>query len=140
MDMKICIDCSIAKSLNEFHRKTNSKDGRQPRCKQCSTNKRSQWYKNNSSKSKKSNRKRAFDRRQKIVDYLKEHPCIDCGEEDPIVLQFDHIRDKKIDISNMVGRNGWEIIQEEIAKCVVRCANCHTRKTAKEQKWYLFKG
>ena len=73
-----------------------------------------------------------------LYAYLLSHPCIDCGESDPIVLQFDHVRGKKLyNISQAVcgSKLRWQTVLSEIAKCDVRCANCHTRKTAKESGW-----
>lgn len=78
--------------------------------------------------------------RQYVVDYLKSHPCIDCGEPDIIVLDFDHLGDKKDDISNLIGHaRSLSVIIKEIDKCVVRCANCHRRKTAIELNSYRVK-
>ncbi len=74
-------------------------------------------------------RNRAF-----IEAYFLAHPCVDCGLIDPIVMEFDHVLPgKRKDMSTMV-RDGSPIakIQREIAKCVVRCATCHRRKTARE--------
>lgn len=75
----------------------------------------------------------------RLLDYLSTHPCVDCGEADPVVLEFDHIdrANKKQDITRMVTgmHYGWERIVEEIAKCVVRCANCHRKKTYREAGW-----
>lgn len=66
-----------------------------------------------------------------VRGYLDDHPCVDCGEDDPRVLQFDH-RDpseKKGSVSSMV-TNGvsLDIVQQEVAKCDVRCCNCHRKK------------
>lgn len=68
--------------------------------------------------------------REFILSYLSTHPCVDCGEDDIIVLEFDHLRDKKGDVSTM-SNSAYSLkrIQEEISKCDVRCANCHRRKT-----------
>jgi len=74
--------------------------------------------------------------RQKIRIYifetLKMHPCVDCGESDPVVLDFDH-RDrtaKRFNIADAVSCGAsLKSVVAEILKCDVRCANCHRRKT-----------
>lgn len=66
-----------------------------------------------------------------VAQYLVDHFCVDCGESDPIVLDFDHVCGTKVcDVSRMVwaGYRAWRI-EKEIAKCEVRCANCHRRIT-----------
>jgi hypothetical protein len=71
-----------------------------------------------------------------VWNYLELHPCIDCGEDDPVVLQFDHQGDKTMKVSQMVNHSSLERLSAEIAKCEVRCGNCHTRRTAKQLGWY----
>lgn len=83
----------------------------------------------------KDNNKRSRDRnRQYVLEYLENHPCVDCGEKDPIVLEFDHVRDKLFDVSD-IKRSAYSLktIEEEIKKCEVRCANCHRRITHKRR-------
>jgi hypothetical protein len=71
-----------------------------------------------------------------IVSYLEGHPCVDCGETDPLVLEFDHSHDKKFDIGHDYVWRPWQDVLDEIAKCEVRCVNCHRRRTA-ERAGYL---
>ena len=74
---------------------------------------------------------------QRILSYLLAHPCVDCGETDPLVLDFDH-RDpatKSNEVSRIVYYRPWRVVLEEIEKCDVRCANCHRRKTARQFRW-----
>lgn len=73
---------------------------------------------------------------QYILHYLLEHPCLDCGEADPVVLEFDHRDEKLFNISDAPNK-GYSLntIKQEIAKCDVRCANCHRRKTYKQRNF-----
>ena len=131
--MKQCSKCSLKKSLEEFGNNKSKKDGKQPYCKVCGRETDRKHYKNNSdrrSKIRQSNKNAISRNRQFVLDYLSTHYCIDCGESDPIVLEFDHLKDKRKEVSKMV-YEAYSIIQieNEIAKCEVRCANCHRRKT-----------
>jgi hypothetical protein len=75
--------------------------------------------------------------RKNIQDFLSDKMCIDCGEKDPIVLEFDHKlqSDKFKTINKMLsGHYSWSTIEKEILKCEIRCANCHRRKTYKQLK------
>lgn len=76
--------------------------------------------------------KQANQRNKEFINkYLETHSCVDCGESDPIVLEFDHVRGNKLGNIADMSRNGYSIekIEEEIFKCDVRCANCHRRVT-----------
>lgn len=71
-------------------------------------------------------------KRRWVCEYLIEHPCVDCGEPDILVLEFDHRGDitKHANVSTMINSTySLARVQEEVAKCDVRCANCHKRKT-----------
>jgi hypothetical protein len=56
--------------------------------------------------------------------------CIDCGEKNHVVLDFDHLKDKRYNVSRMIHDGfSWAAIKKEIAKCEVVCANCHRIRT-----------
>ena len=77
--------------------------------------------------------------RAQMYEYLSDKCCIDCGEKDPIVLDFDH-RDPKEKTRNvskfLSGHNSWKSILKEIDKCDIRCSNCHRRKSHKQFKYF----
>lgn len=140
--MKVCGKCNLEKDFSEFSKKSRNKDGLQCHCKSCSSKAIKTHYKNNKKyyidRADKANKIRKPEALQFLIDYLKKNPCIDCGEKDPIVLQFDHVRGKKIKAVSVMAQNGYsnEALVKEIEKCEVRCANCHMRKTAKQFGWY----
>lgn len=68
--------------------------------------------------------------KKRLSEIKQSSGCTDCGENNPIVLDFDHIRDKKYNISRMIHDGfSWSSIKKEIEKCQVVCANCHRIRT-----------
>ena len=70
-----------------------------------------------------------------LIEFFRTHPCSDCGERDPVVLEFDHIGHKSFGISGAVRGRNWQSVLDEIAKCEVVCANCHRRRTARRGRF-----
>lgn len=141
--MKQCFVCKKVKQTRFFVKDRAKKDGFSSYCKICTRDRDKHYYRLNqkSRYSQYTERKNRItkENRQKVWDYLFDNPCVDCGEKDIIVLQFDHLTDKKGSISKMIASGiGWNRIYIEINKCQVVCANCHTRRTAKSQKWSKF--
>lgn len=139
---KMCSICKTEKELNEFAKNSTRKDGLQDRCRACHSLYVKEHYKKNTSyyrdKAKIRNKKVRVSNLDKLFDYLSTHPCMDCGETDIIVLEFDHIFDNKsYNIAEMTGNKRWDEIEAEIEKCEVRCANCHRRVTAQRGNYYV---
>lgn len=141
--MKICSKCQKDLPLEAFSKNPSKKDGLNYVCKECQRNYFNNWYSTNKPRVKRSFRKWEKTNRalteQKLVDYLLDNPCVDCGEADILVLDFDHQGNKTLAVSTMMSNKyAWSTIEAEIAKCEVRCSNCHRRKTAKDTKnWRL---
>jgi len=74
-------------------------------------------------------RRTARARRDRFREYIASQlvsGCVDCGIADIRVLEFDHVRGTKVAaISIMMRDASFEKLRAEIAKCEVRCANCH---------------
>lgn len=130
--MKQCSKCGEIKVHDLFAKRTKSPDGRSAWCKSCFADYDRERYQNGNDKARKRrNKVRIIEaNRQRIWDYLLEHSCVDCGNTDPRVLEFDHRDDvmKVKDVCMMINLN-WEKVLEEISKCDVRCANCHRIRT-----------
>ena len=132
--MRACTKCGEVKPLEAFPPVWRGEDKRQTWCRDCFASYGKAYYRRNHEREKtrllKNLAARRTENHQKIVAYLQSHPCVDCGETDIVVLEFDHLAQKLADISKFAnGSRSWERIAAEIAKCEVRCANCHRRKT-----------
>lgn len=78
--------------------------------------------------------------RQALVDHveaLKREPCMDCKTSFPTeCMDFDHVRGtKRYNIGTILSKTlSMEILQEELDKCELVCANCHRIRTRKRSK------
>jgi hypothetical protein len=72
-----------------------------------------------------------------VLEYLRRRLCRDCGESDPVVLEFDHIGEKRAEIATLVRRGvRLSVLIEELSYCEVVCASCHRRRTARRGRWW----
>jgi hypothetical protein len=76
-----------------------------------------------------SRRKRALIA-ERMAYPLSFFESVDCGETNPLVLEFDHIGHKSFSIAVGIRGHNWKSVLDEIDRCDVVCANCHRRRTA----------
>ena len=128
--MKKCSKCGVVKPYEEFNRSSRNKDGYHVYCRECSKG----HYQANIVRHKSNVRRTARARTalmQSILFEAMAGGCVDCGITDIRVLEFDHVRGVKVDSITSIVRRGLsiEVLLTEIAKCEIRCANCHTLAT-----------
>lgn len=72
-------------------------------------------------------------KKKAIREYIQEvkgAPCVDCDRVyHYCVMDFDHLMDKAINVSQMVDCGSLDKVKKEIAKCELVCANCHRMRT-----------
>ncbi|HVD37866.1 MAG TPA: hypothetical protein VNC15_03425 [Solirubrobacterales bacterium] len=133
--MNRCSRCKTEKPDADFAWRRRKRGQKDTYCRPCRAAYKQEHYQANKQRyiAAAARRKKALLRERFIflMDYFRDHPCVDCGETDPVVLEFDHLRDKKVSISEGVQGRRWQDVLDEIAKCEVVCANCHRRRTAK---------
>lgn len=142
MTTKRCSICKKDKSISVYNKNCKKKDGLQSACKVCNKERSAAYYKRKTEHHKLVTKEQKLLLRTRNVryiwNYLSQHPCVDCGNSNPIVLEFDHVRGNKIAAVSSLAKDSGSLdkLQEEISKCEVRCANCHRIKTAIQLDWY----
>lgn len=133
--MRRCGRCEREKPLEDFAWRRKERGQRDNYCRPCRAAYKQKHYSANRQRyiDQAMARKRVMvaERIEFLVAFLREHPCVDCGETDPIVLEFDHLRDKKFNVAAGLRDREWQSVLDEMAKCDVVCANCHRRRTAR---------
>ena len=131
--MKTCSRCGESKVLDEFNKNKSKPDGLSHHCKDCRKYYNVKYYEGTKVKYKPSRdaARNACKKRNRdwLKQYLQIHSCVDCGNTDIRVLEFDHRGDDKVcDVSRLMA-SGLDKLKAEVLKCDVRCKNCHAIKT-----------
>ena len=119
--MKQCRDCNQTLPLGDFYRNHRMPDGYLRQCKRC------HYVRYNVGRADRAKAARALIQQIKL-----DRGCADCGYNAHVAaLDFDHLPEfvKKYQVGTMAGFNK-AVIEAEIAKCEVVCANCHRVRTA----------
>lgn len=129
--MKVqCVLCHEWKDEEDFNWKCKSLGVRHTSCCECHKPFRKRWYEGRKERhlqQVKERKQLVRDiAREYVWDYLSKHPCIECGESDPVVLEFHHRHGKDPAVSFLVAA-GYSIatIQAEIDKCDVLFMTLH---------------
>lgn len=135
--MKTCNRCNTEKPLSEFNKKRAS--GVQPYCRPCQGEYQREYYLTErpavleniySNRKKRKKEIRLF-----LAEFYESHPCVDCGETDITVLDFDHLLEKNFGINKaLADAMPIEKIQAELQNGEVRCSNCHRKITAERTR------
>ena len=134
-----CYRCGEEKPANQFAWRRRRKNQRDSFCRPCRSEYGREHYLANKQRyidqAAASKRKIRLARTMYLIEFFKAHPCADCGETDPVVLEFDHLdsRAKSFNIGVVLHYRTWDAILEEMKKCEVVCANCHRRRTARRR-------
>ncbi len=137
-DLRTCARCGTTSPVSAFATGGKRSGGRDTYCRPCRSAYGKEHYAANRQRyiDQSAARKAALreERTAYLLRYFETHPCVDCGERDPVVLEFDHLGDKEFSIGAELVRRSWDAVLTEIAKCEVVCANRHRRRTARRRR------
>lgn len=133
---KICRACEEEKEYTQFNLAKKNHDGHSYNCRACSRPYAKKYYEANRERLKDSQTASLAEsirkKREHLIEYYRANPCVDCGNDNILVLQSDHQGDKKHEIARLVNSgHALQTLIDELAKCVTRCSNCHQIVTAK---------
>jgi hypothetical protein len=136
-EFKRCCRCRELKPPEDFSWRRKKKGERDSFCRPCRKAYGKEHYAANRQRyiDQAAVRKRALavERTKFLIGYFATNPCVDCGEADPVVLEFDHLHEKSFAIGLKLTDRRWQDILDELSKCEVVCANCHRRRTARRR-------
>ena len=131
MTHKTCPRCEIIKTGAEFAKNRSRPDGLDTYCKECRRNLDRDRYQRSDKRRRylaESNSKQRDKNQRFVTRYLRNKQCIECGFDNSIALDFDHVNpdQKTLAVSEMANTSySIQRIKQEIRKCRILCSNCH---------------
>lgn len=125
MSLLACTRCKISQEPYQFYTQTKRDGSKYTRlvCKTCIRFQQQSHRAENPDYTKES-RDRFQAKKQKAVD-LFGNKCAHCEQSFPnCVYDFHHVNPDEKEHINVFHRS-WKRIQEELAKCIMLCSNCH---------------
>src|SRR3954453_21486668 len=107
------------KALDEFNRRSDAQDGRQSACRACSKARYLAYADVHRARVAARNATQRAEVIEHLVQYLVCHPCVDCGQADLRVLEFDHRSgsEKTATVSVLIRlRRPWAEVLAEVLK------------------------
>jgi hypothetical protein len=137
-ERRTCSRCRRSLPVEAFNRMG---EGRQFYCRDCFRS----YFRARGEIHRQQVRARRPERQRRVHEFmaalLGAASCADCGTSDILVLEFDHVGEKRMAVASLI-RSGASRRQllDEIARCEVVCANCHRRRTADRAGWFRATG
>lgn len=131
---KTCRDCGLTKPVCEFPVQSSQRTHLlKPRCVECHRKYQVDNYHDKATLYREKQKQRAEAKREPariyIRAYFEANPCVDCGNDDWRVLEFDHVRGVKLFNIGDRMTAPLDVLIAEIEKCDSVCANCHKIRT-----------
>lgn len=132
MTLKICKTCHEEKLLNNFNKDRSKQDKHSNYCKICTRKRVNKHYRENPlyyETLREDNNSQVYIRNRDFINnYKLDKKCLLCEETYPRALDFHHIVEQSFKISDSKNlRKSIATIEQEIAKCILLCSNCHRK-------------
>jgi protein-arginine kinase activator protein McsA len=127
--MKVCARCKEEKDTTEYRKDKNKTDGLFHTCKTCMD----KYYVENKDKYAQRGKVRRKLWKDVIDTIKKDLKCSNCPENHISALDFHHTDPSKKDFNITTIRyksftpSNVKILNDEISKCIILCANCHRK-------------
>ena len=127
--MKVCSVCGESKPLHVFKWKNREAGLRQGQCDPCRKETAKRSYEKNKEKVIRDSIRRGTKQKASYHEWKSQFSCTLCPEDDPTCLDFHHLdpSQKDMEVSSLFKRGSKERFEQELAKCICLCSNCHRK-------------